>query len=57
MDTVDGGCEIAEKHDVVVVSPVERNPRERARISLCPQAHERRLAVSGRRDHRGEPCA
>jgi hypothetical protein len=55
MDTMDGGSEIAEEEHDVVVSRVERDPRERARVNLSPLAHEGCLAIPGRRDHRGEP--
>ena len=50
-DAVNRGRDIAQEHDGVVVSAVERDPRERTRISLGPSCKERRLAVPGRRDH------
>ena len=52
-----------EHHRVVVVSPVERDPRELTRIGLSPPRKERRLAVSsggddGREGHvcGAQPC-
>ena len=50
-DAVDRGRDVAQEHDRVVVSPVERDPRERTRISLGPLRQQRRLAVPGGRDH------
>ena len=51
LDAVNRGRDVAQEHDGVVVSAVERDPRERTRIGLGPSCEEGRLAVPGRRDH------
>ena len=63
LDPVNRGRDVAQEHHGVVVSPVERDPRERTRIGLGPLRKQGRLAVPGRRDHgrerrarRAEPC-
>ena len=63
LDAVDRGRDVAQEHHGVVVSAVERDPRERTRISLGPPREKRRLAVPGGRDHgherhgrRAQPC-
>ena len=48
---VDRGRDVAQEHHGVVVSAVERDPRERTRIGLGPPRKQRRLAVTGGRDH------
>ncbi len=51
LDAVNRCRDVAQEHDGVVVSPVERDPSERTRISLGPPRKQRRLAVPGGRDH------
>ena len=51
LDAVNRGREVSQEHHGVVVSSVERDPRERTRIGLGPIRKQRRLAVAGRRDH------
>ena len=51
LDAVDRGRDVAQEHHGVVVSAVERDPRERTRIGLGPLREQRRLAVPGGRDH------
>ena len=51
LDPVNRGRDVPQEHDGVVVSPVERDPRERTRIGLGPPREQRRLAVAGGRDH------
>ena len=62
-DAVNRGRDVAQEHHGVVVSAVERDPRERTRIGLGPPRQQRRLAVPGGRDHgherharRAQPC-
>ena len=50
-DAMQRGGDVAQEHDGVVVPAVERDPRERTRIGLGPVCKERRLAVSGGRQH------
>ena len=46
--------DVAQEHYGVLVSLVEGDPRERAGISFGPSREERRLAVPGGCDNRGE---
>ena len=54
LDTVNRCRDIAQEHHGVIVSPVQRDPRERTRISLGPPRKKGRLAVPGRRHHSHE---
>ncbi len=45
-----------EKHDRVVVAPIERDPAERTIVTRGPLREQRRLAVPGRRNDRNRPC-
>ena len=51
LDSVHCAGDIAQQDHGIVVSAVERDPGERARIGLRPPREEGRFAVSGRRDH------
>ncbi len=51
LDAVNRRRDVAQEHHGVVVSPVERDPRERTRVGLGPPREQRRLAVPGGRDH------
>ena len=51
VDAVNGARDVSQEHHRVVVSAVQRDPREGARIGLGPLRKQRRLAVTGRGDH------
>ena len=51
LDAVNRGRDVSQEHHRVVVSAVERDPREGTRIGLGPLRKQRRLAVTGRGDH------
>jgi hypothetical protein len=50
LDAVNGGRDVAQEHQNVVVTAVERDPRERTRIRPGPLPEQRCLAVPGGRD-------
>ena len=51
LDAVDRRRDVSQEHHCVVVTAVERDPRERTRIRVGPTREQRRLAVAGRCDH------
>ena len=51
LDPVNRRRDVAQEHHGVAVSRVERDPRERTRISLGPTREQGRLAVPGGRHH------
>jgi hypothetical protein len=51
LDAMNRARDVPQEHDGVVVSAVERDPREQTPISLRPPGEQRRLAIPRGRDH------
>ena len=47
---VDGGGQVLQQHDRIVVAPVERDPGELPVVARCPLRQQRRLPVTARCD-------